>query len=253
MTAITDHAPVPLLCLPCAGAGASLYRPWRRLEVPPIDVQPLQLPGRAERLAEPPCVTVTTAVACLLPSVLEVAGRQPVALFGHGLGAVIAYELAQAAVEHGQDLILRLIVSGSPGPWDDRTGRASDCSDDDFVNRVEEFAGYRHRALRIPELRELLLPAVRADVQMHEGYSPCHARRLPVPITSLRGRDDHLVSAERASRWQDETSLGFDAAELPGGHMYLTEDPLSLLELISERLSRDTAKAGDAVVLRERS
>jgi surfactin synthase thioesterase subunit len=242
----TDHGVVPLLCLPFAGAGASFYRPWRRLDVATIEVHPLQLPGREERLAEAPYVDVETAVASLLPSVLEVARRYPVALFGHSLGAVLAYELARKAVEHGQDLVLHLIVSGSPVPWDGRRERASECNDDEFVKRVEEFAGYCHPALRISELRELLLPGLRADVQMHEDYSPGSATRLPVPITSLRGRDDHLVSTERACRWREATSLRFDAVELPGGHMYLTEDPLSLLELISDRLTRDTAEAYDA-------
>jgi len=239
----TDHAAIPLLCLPFAGAGASFYRPWRRLDVATIEVHPLQLPGREERLAEVPCVDFETAVACLLPSVLEVARRYPVALFGHSFGAVLAYELARKALEHDQDLVLHLIVSGSPVPWDGRRERASDCGDDEFVNRVEEFAGYCHPALRISELRELLLPALRADVHMHEHYSPRSATRLAVPITSVRGHDDHLVSAERACRWREATSLRFDAVELPGGHMYLTEDPLSLLELISDRLTRHPAEA----------
>ncbi|MFJ3303917.1 thioesterase II family protein [Streptomyces sp. NPDC086549] len=228
---------IPLLCLPFAGAGASFYFPWRNLGVDGLDIQPLQLPGRERLVGEEPYTNVQAAADGLLPTALELAGRGPVAVFGHSLGAILAYELAHRIADNGANEVVHLFVSGSQGPWNGRTERATGLDDDAFLARVQEFAGYTHPAFDIPEMRELLLPTLRADVEMHESYVPTSARKLDAPITSVRGVDDHLVSAQAADHWRDATTGAFTAFDVPGGHMYLDDDAKSLLALIAETLS----------------
>ncbi|NUT92907.1 MAG: thioesterase, partial [Saccharothrix sp.] len=89
-----------------------------------------------------------------------------------------------------------------------------------------------HEALQDPEMRELILPTLRADVEMHENYRPRTHDRLPAPITSLRGSEDTLVTAAEGARWSEVAGAGFEYVELPGGHMYLTESAPQLLKLI---------------------
>lgn len=228
--------PTPLLCLPFAGAGASFYMPWRSLGVEGVDVRPLQLPGRERLVDQEPYTNVQNAADGLLAAALEAAGEGPVAVFGHSLGAILAYELAHRIADHGANELVHLFVSGSQGPWNGRTERATGLDDDAFLARVQEFAGYTHPAFDIPEMRELLLPTLRADVEMHEAYVPTSERRLAAPITSIRGVDDHLVSADAADHWRDATSATFTAVDVPGDHMYLDADAKSLLELIASRL-----------------
>lgn len=226
---------LPLLCLPFAGAGASFYLPWRDLGGASLDIKPLQLPGRERLLGDEPYTRVQEAADGLLPVALDAAEGGPVAMFGHSLGAILAYELAHRIADHGLPVV-HLFVSGSQGPWNGRTERATGLDDDAFLERVQEFAGYRHPAFDIPEMRELLLPTLRADVEMHESYRPTSDRRLDAPITSIRGVDDHLVSAEAAAHWRDATSRAFTAIDMPGGHMYLDGDAASLLEIVADRL-----------------
>lgn len=230
-----SHA-LPLLCLPFAGAGASFYMPWRSFGTEGVDVKPIQLPGRERLVDQDPYTDVHQAAEGLLPAALAAAGDGPVAVFGHSLGAILAYELALRIADHGAHPVVHLFVSGSQGPWNGRTERATGLDDDAFLARVQEFAGYRHPAFDIPEMRELLLPALRADVEMHEAYVPASDRRLAAPITSVRGVDDHLVSAEAAGRWSEATSAEFTAVDVPGDHMYLDADGKALLELIASRL-----------------
>jgi surfactin synthase thioesterase subunit len=83
-----------------------------------------------------------------------------------------------------------------------------------------------------PEMRELILPTLRADVELHENYVPSTDEPLGVPITSVRGSDDELVTSDEAAAWAKVTSRDFALVELPGGHMYLTESAAALLRLI---------------------
>ncbi|GLZ41074.1 alpha/beta fold hydrolase [Actinokineospora sp. NBRC 105648] len=227
-----DDPAITLVCLPFAGAGASFFRPWS--DYTDLRVLPLQLPGRERRVDEEPHRDVHAAVDGLRADLVAALDPgTPVALFGHSLGAVLAYELAHRLVDGQAVEVVRLFASGSPEPRAPRRERATGLSDADFLNRVSEFAGYNHTALDDPEMREMFLPALRADVEMHENYRPSTDQPLAVPITALRGEDDELVGYRESASWSAVAAVDFEHVELPGGHMYLTEAAPALLRLIS--------------------
>ncbi|WP_435297997.1 thioesterase II family protein [Streptomyces sp. YPW6] len=225
-----NHA---LVCLPFAGGGAGFYRAWKDLPDRAPRIVPLQLPGREELFIEDPFLDVIDAADALAPRAADLAGPGPVSLFGHSLGAVLAYEIARRLADHPVVELRHLYVSGSPGPWTGRTRRASGLPDDAFLSRVQEFAGYEHDALADPDMRELLLPVLRADVEMHENYKPVSDEPLRIPVTSLRATDDHLVTREQAEEWRTTTTEAFRLVEPEGGHMYLIDSPLPLLDAIA--------------------
>jgi surfactin synthase thioesterase subunit len=238
----TSH-PTVLVCLPFAGAGASFFRPWTTAAPDGIEIVAPQLPGRERRIAEQPYRDVHEAVRGLLPQVRDGVGdRSRVALFGHSLGAVLAYELAILLAREAADAgveVVRLVVSGSPGPFAQRTRRATGLPDDEFLLRVAGFAGYRHDALADPQMRELIVPTLRADVEMHEGYRPSTTGELAVPITAVRGRSDALVTTAEVEEWGKATSRAFAVVEVDGGHMYLAERPDDLLRQVAAHLVPD--------------
>jgi surfactin synthase thioesterase subunit len=133
--------------------------------------------------------------------------------------------------------LVRVFVSGSPGPWTRREPRATGLSDEDFLRQVRGFAGYIHPALEHPELREMLLPTLRADVELHENYLAPPGRLLDVPITSIRGSSDALVPAGQAAEWSAATSAGCQLREVPGSHMYLVDSPAELVRLMDAELA----------------
>ncbi|MFE6746136.1 thioesterase II family protein [Kitasatospora purpeofusca] len=224
--------PTILACLPFAGSGAGFFREWEKLAIPDLTLLPVQLPGREERFLDDPFTGVADAVAELTPRILADAGdRADLALFGHSLGAVLAYEIARELERIGHPGLRHLFVSGSPGPHDGRTERATGLADEEFIAGVQRFAGYRHAAFDDPELVEVLLPILRADVELHENYRPTGTEPLSVPVTALRGERDELVSRAQAEQWAGTTNGPFSYRELPGGHMYLVDDPDRLLHL----------------------
>jgi surfactin synthase thioesterase subunit len=225
---------VRLLCLPFAGGGASFFKAWRRIEPSSVDVVGIQLPGRENLIRQAAATTVHDAVAAVLPTVMtELAEPGPICLFGHSSGAVVAFELGRRLGELAPGRLDRLFVSGSAAPWAGRPGRATGLPDDEFIAAVQDFAGATHPALAEPRLRALLLPPLRADVQMHENYKTPNPTTVDVPITAIRGADDVLISAPATKDWGRATTAGFDYVELPGGHMYLNEQSTELLDLVA--------------------
>jgi surfactin synthase thioesterase subunit len=239
-----QNAAVSLICLPFAGAGASFFNDWNSLNKTFKIVAP-QLPGREKRFLEEPYRDVSQAINGVFPEIQPSIQGTRVIIFGHSLGAVLAFELAYQLLQSKQVEVEYLVVSGSPGPWTPRTNHATGLDDQKFLERVREFAGYDHPALADPELREMLLPTLRADVEMHESYYPPENRRLDIPIMSVRGSHDELVSHEEAAQWQSATTLPLRLEEISGGHMYLTQSPEILLDLMKNLVS-STAMASAA-------
>jgi surfactin synthase thioesterase subunit len=163
--------------------------------------------------------------------VADEAGGAPFVLFGHSLGALLAYEATRHLRETGGPLPRHLVVSGSVSP---RRRRPEKLSDDPVraVAQLRELTG-QPEAFADPEIRDLLLPALRADIAMSEGYRPQPHRPLPVPLTALRGTADASVPAADWRDWAAYTSAGFRAVEFPGGHMYLTESWPDVLRAVA--------------------
>ncbi|MFF5483210.1 thioesterase II family protein [Streptomyces sp. NPDC012935] len=234
-----DRDETVLLCVPFAGAGPSFFHPWREPAGDRWRVVPVELPGRERKLLETPYRNVVEAAKNSIDDIVaDLGAGARTVLFGHSLGAVLAYELVHLLSTRDVH-VERLVVSGSPGPWTQRERRATGLPDDEFLARVEEFAGFRHEALDHPELRELILPMLQADCEMHENYVPSTDEPVSVPISSIRGDSDTLVTAEEARQWRDATTSEFDYVELPGGHMYLVDLAQEVLNVIEARSARD--------------
>lgn len=233
-----DRDRTALLCVPFAGAGPSFFHPWRALAGDRWRLVTVDLPGRERRILETPYRNVVEAAKNSVDDVVAELGEGTrTVLFGHSLGAVLAYELVHLLSTRDVQ-VERLIVSGSPGPWTQRERRATGLPDEEFLARVEEFAGFRHEALDHPEMRELILPVLQADCEMHENYVPSTDEPVSVPICSLRGSVDGLVSAEQALEWRQATTAEFSQAEFPGDHMYLVDQAREVLDVIEAECAR---------------
>jgi surfactin synthase thioesterase subunit len=228
-----------LLCLPFAGAGQSAFVPWIAEAPVGLEIIPVPLAGRDRLLFERPHTDLYQAVQAINADIRPaLAGEIPVVLFGHCLGALMAYELTRLLVRHGVQ-VAQLVVSGVPGPEHIRPEPIAGLPDAEFLERLVEVAGYQNAALNDPEMRELLLPTLRADVQMQESYRQRSRELLEVPVLAVRGAADQAVCAADIRQWRGVSSANFMYTELPGGHMYFLEQGPALLNLILTAAQRN--------------
>lgn len=225
----TDLRPI-LVCVPFGGASEWFFLQWKRAIADRMDLMTVSLPGRDRRIDDPPLRDMAAAVTEALPQVLDRVGDgRTIVLFGHSMGAVLAYELAVRLVAHGGVRLRGLVVSGSADPGTTRPVRLTGLDDDAFLDGLARLTGHREAAMEDSELRELVLPTLRADVEMHENYRPSARVRLPVPIVAMRGDGDELVPAEQARRWAERTDRDFQLDTVPGGHMFVLDHPEPVL------------------------
>ncbi|MFE5027989.1 thioesterase II family protein [Streptomyces sp. NPDC056656] len=225
-----------LICLPYAGAGAGVYRPWRTMSTGRLKAVPIQLPGREEEYGAPFYATIADAAKDVAERLRAAVGDEPFAIFGHSFGSILAYEATQYLVEHGGPLPEHIVVSGSVSPRHRERRPVSADDDEQAVADLKAMVGQDIESLNHPELRALLLPVLRADVQLLNDYEPARRAPLPVPLTAVRGDADGMVPVPKWRDWSAFTSAAFRELEMSGGHMYLADDWALVWKTLEELL-----------------
>jgi surfactin synthase thioesterase subunit len=214
-----------LFVFPHAGAGASAYQLAAYLP-DAVEVCAVQLPGRENRFAEPALTSMDEAVAALAPIVADHTDL-PYAFFGHSMGALIAFETARRLRALGARLPDRLFLSGMRAPeLPDHDPRHA--LPDDELLATAEFDGID------AEVRELLLPTLRADLTLCETYAYRAEAPLPCPLTVLAGAADDSVGEAELAAWRGQTSAEFALHLFPGAsHLYVRGEERLLAETIT--------------------
>lgn len=230
---------VPMLCLPYAGGGTRAYDSWSRLLPPNVAVVTARLPGRENRSAEPPA---TDAIALAASIADELAPQLPARflLFGHSMGAVLAFEVARklrAMTGREPDC---LVVSGIPAPqFVAATTKYSLLSDADLRTQLEAMGGTDQEILRDRELWSLVMPMVRADLTLCDAYDYVRETgpTLTCPLVAYGSTDDHDLSDETVRGWQEHSTGKFEYRIFPGGHFYFQQWPEAFAMDLIRRLS----------------
>ncbi|MEU4410181.1 alpha/beta fold hydrolase [Streptosporangium sp. NPDC023963] len=207
-----------LFCFPHAGGSANFYRSWHHTLPPAVEVRAVQYPGRADRRADS-LIDDAHHIAKLVTDAMAPLLDRPVALFGHSMGALIAYEVARELEARGRGVV-HLFASGRHAPHDHRTGDAH-TTDDDLISDLVRLGGVEEEHLADPVIRELTLPVVRNDYRVDETYRHRPGGPLHCPVTAILGDRDPEVTPEQAARWSELTRDRFAARVLDGDHFYL--------------------------------
>jgi medium-chain acyl-[acyl-carrier-protein] hydrolase len=234
------QARLRLFCLPFAGGSSSTYRLWPSGLPSTVEVCAIELPGRAARLEEPCLTAMERLLDVLLPQVVALADR-PFALFGHSLGALVAFALTRRLRREGRLLPLRLLVSGRRAPQLQNGSQIMmhRLPEAEFVEQLRRLNGTPEVVLQTPELIQALLPALRADFTVAETYEYGDEAPLPLPITAFAGSWDAEASREQVQAWRAQTAHAFDVTTLPGDHFFVHSARVPLLQLVAERLRCD--------------
>ncbi len=220
---LTQSDGLRFFCFPCAGRAASMYRPWAALLGPSVEVVGIQPPGREGRFVEPP-LRRTEALADAAAAAIRPWRDRPFAIFGHSLGAILAFEVTRRLRQDGTEPV-HLFLSGRRAPGlPARRSLLSPLDDAAFVDEVQQrFGGIGSEALTDATLLQALLPTLRADVEAAETHQHVPEPPLECPITCFGGTTDAEANAEELQAWKEQTRGSFALCRYTGGHFYLDD------------------------------
>ncbi len=239
-------ARLDLYCFPYAGGNSAIFHGWSEYLQTEVELRVAQLPGREQRMRESPLTSMLTAVERLGSVLAEGSGRR-YALFGHSMGALLAFELVRWLRRSNCPLPELLIASGCPAPHLSRADAPiHGLPDDEFLRRVARLNGIPREVFEHPELRSLALGPLRADFTMFETYEYRREAPLGVPIVALGADADTSARVSAVRAWEAHTLVGFRFHQFAGDHFFLLRDRRKLVEAVASELDVVLAFSDDA-------
>lgn len=194
---------------------------------------PVQLPGRENRITEPPAFTIGEIADEIAPATGE-----PYALYGHSMGARVAFEVTRELRRRGLPGPALLFAGGGHPPHRKvPLAATADLPDDAFIDQLVRRAGAQPELKHEPELRDLLLPVLRADFAWIKRYRYEPEPPLGTPIVALTGVDDGEVGVADLLGWARHTTAGFRLRTMPGGHLFVQDRPADVAAVITADLA----------------
>lgn len=220
------------LVFPHAGGAALAYRSLgTALAAAGSDTYVMQYPQRGDRLTHPALDTVGELAADLFEGG-DWAQLGPLRLFGHCMGAVVAFEFARVAESRGIE-IGALWVSASEAPSTVAAAPSLPMAETEIIAEMVDLGGTDPQLLADDDFVELLLMAVRADYAAFNRYACAEDVRIAADIHTLGGQADHRINENMLRRWEIHTSGAFTVSMFDGGHFYINDHTADVAELVN--------------------
>lgn len=234
------RARLRLFCFPYAGGRASAFNSW--VDELPLDVRrqielySVRLPGREASRTERLFTQLSPILDVLAPIICSYLSL-PFVFFGHSMGALISFELARQLRRQRMPEPVHMVVSGHRAPQlPDPHPPIHQLPDLEFLAKVRNLGGTPEEVLQKPELMELLLPIIRADLAVCERYVYITEAPLDCSITAFGGIDDGRVSRRELSAWHVQTGKSFFVRMFPGDHFFIQSAQPHVVRVLGQDL-----------------
>ncbi|MEV6771195.1 alpha/beta fold hydrolase [Nocardia sp. NPDC051030] len=223
----------PLLVFPHAGAGASAYRVFAKTLAEQFDVVVFQYPGRQDRAREAAAETLPEIAAGAFAAFRDSAHNTgvPITIFGHSMGAIVAFEFARLAEAAG--LSVRLVAASSaaaPSLIADLPGHPTE--DEELLDHMSALNGTGADVMASRDVLRMALPVMKADYRAFDAYSCAADIALQAPILVLGGDEDEFVAPRALYAWEAHSRSGIEVTLFAGGHFYLNDHVHGIAELL---------------------
>jgi surfactin synthase thioesterase subunit len=236
-----DRWAARIFCFPHAGGSPRAFLDWQAYLGEDAEILAICRPGREHRAAQPaPTIEMLIeGAAAAITAVSEADGR-PFYLFGHSLGALVAFEVCRRLPR----LVTprHFVVSGCAAPSllpSQRVQEIAKLTGIQFAEAIGFFGGLPAEVIADEEMRDLLLPGLIADFRMAVGYRYQVGPPLEVPATLVVGRDDPHVKAAQIEPWNDEFTRPPERRWVDDGHFYFESRPAAAVDILRSLVQAD--------------
>lgn len=225
-----------ILFFPYAGGTGENFSPWFHRFPEEYDCIYALLPGRGRYFMEPPFEKIEELLDAITPEVVKLADT-PFSLFGHSMGSLIAFELAQRLAERYAITPTALFLSGHRAPCLPYNRKFLHRLDNrELYQALVEMGGLDEKEGVTVEMLEPFFPTLKSDFKLCETYSYRERAPLPAEIALFWGREDPWIEREKMALWQRESTLPIKTHSFDGDHFYINEKRDELVDIVSHTL-----------------
>jgi surfactin synthase thioesterase subunit len=242
----SQEASARIFLFPYAGGSAPMYRDWLGLFPADVAAQAVQLPGRLDRRDEPLIEDLDEIVEATCEALAAELDDRPYAVFGHSMGALVAYRVAVAMQrDFGQGPMLLASAAWAPEGFAMPTREQVEMPQDELLQWVIGLGSLPPVMYEDPEMLAVTLPPTRADLRACIDYVDDGAQ-LDCPVLAYAGSADPLLTPEAAGSWAKRTPDHLGTVVFSGGHFFIYDNVLPIVTDLTAHIRRHTRRHSSA-------
>lgn len=230
---------VILFCFHHAGGTAATYRPWVIKPNESAVIMCVELPGKGTRRGEKMALDFKEILPELSSNITDVSRNRKIVLYGHSMGAAMAFYTAHYMWKNLNRKCEKIIVAGRQAPNRENPYEFKTYMDDNaLVDELVRYEATPKEVLKNNELLHVILPGLRQDYILNESLV-YHGELLDIPIVAHAGKQDYEANAEIMNLWQNVTTGEFHLASFEGSHFFVTDSGYAYRDIvIQEAISK---------------
>ena len=234
---------VSLICFPYAGGSRYSYGVFESVAPRKFNILPLELPGRGDRIGEPLLTEINSMVDDLFRQIRSRID-EPYIIYGHSMGAILAYLVIKKISQYNLPLPRHLFISGCEGPSAVKHKKQklrSHLPPDEFIEELKGLGGVPEDILKDESFIRFFEPILRADLKAIEGYE--HRESIPfnIPVAVLYGSEEDLTF-EDVYAWQEESITEVEVIKFSGNHFFIFKHKKEIMDIIERMVGQTVAK-----------
>lgn len=208
-----------LFLLPYAGGTSLIYSEW---EIPAsINAIALDYKGHGFRIKEPLCDSFDEMVTDIGEQVKCKQKSETIAVFGHSMGGLVAWDVANKLVGDGVN-VTDIIISACLPPhlFNEKmyTGMATD---EWLIDFLKKYSRVSLEKMETKFFKKNLFPAIKNDYRLISIHRHEKIKRSGLNIACLYGEQDELMPENGMELWNEYTNGSFMLKGFSGEHFYI--------------------------------
>lgn len=233
-----------LFCLPYAGGSESIYTTWRTYMPDSVTIVPLKLSGRGSRFLDPLYDSFDEMVEDVV-SQIKVLATSPYAIFGHSMGALLAFEICHRLRDFNALMPNHVFFSGQGAPCQRKNKKIYHTMEQEqFIHELKEMKGTPEDFFANTDLLELYLPLIQNDFKLIETYTyKEYGKKIATNVTVLNGIQDD-ISSDALNMWKNHISEGytFSIQHYKGDHFFINHHTQTIIGNLYKTLYHYTSE-----------
>lgn len=213
-----------------AGSLGNAYRKWEHVNSQRIKFLSMEYPGKGQRSHEAAAKSWKELILDGVEQVTHLTeDSEPYFLFGHSMGAKVAYDVCLSLQQQKKKLPACIFFSGTK-PFSKKDNLFLD-NDILFRDKMLRLGGIPQEVLDEPELAEYIFSILRGDAQLIDEFIFDPEFKISVPAIVFEGIDDAIGTKDE---WRDVLGNKHELKQFPGGHFFIFEHPEKVINQIEK-------------------